>query len=127
MLAKLFKGELSLRETFWVFGLPGLIILKIAVSVFGSLLLKKINGMSILYFYTHHFHPFYTPKLTILWTLCYLSSILLLIWFSVNILIGLWKSSAEYNKSLWLRYLARFFMALAVFLVWDSIQFRPLF
>ena len=119
MLAKLFKGELSLRETFWVFGLPGLIILKIAVSVFGSLLLKKINGMSTLYFYT--------PKLTILWTLCYLSSILLLIWFSVNILIGLWKSSAEYNKSLWLRYLARFFMALAVFLVWDSIQFRPLF
>ncbi len=127
MLSKLFKGELSLKETFWVFGIPGLIIIKVIVAVMGNLLLKQIKGMSILYYYTNHFHPFYTPKLTILWTLCYLSSLLLLAWFSANILIGTWKSAAAYDKSIWLRQLARFFMALAVFLVWNSIQFRPLF
>lgn len=127
MLAKLFKGELSLKETFWLFGLPGLIILKIMVSVTGGLLLKQTKGMSMLYYYTHHFHPFYTPKLTILWTLFYLSSLLLLVWFSVNIMVGTWKSSSAYDKSNWLSQLARIFMALAIFLVWETVNFRPLF
>ena len=31
--------------------------------------------------------------------------------------IGTWRSSAEYNRSLWFRHLARIFMILIVFVV----------
>ena len=74
MLSKLFKGELSLKATFWKFGILGLIILKLAVRIFGSLLAGHIKGVSIVEFFTRYFHPIYSSKLSILWTLCYLSS-----------------------------------------------------
>lgn len=72
MLSKLFKGELSLKATFWKFGILGLIILKLAVRIFGSLLAGHIKGVSIVEFFTRYFHPIYSSKLSILWTLCYL-------------------------------------------------------
>lgn len=127
MFSKLFKGELSLTATFWKFGILGLIILTLAVKVFGALLLGYIKGASIFEFYIRHFHPIYSPKLSILWTLCYVSSLLVLVFYSWNIISAVWKSSAAYDKSIWLSYLARLFILLAVVLVWSSIKFRPFF
>lgn len=127
MLSKLFKGELSLKATFWKFGILGLIILKLAVRIFGSLLAGHIKGVSIIEFFTRYFHPIYSSKLSILWTLCYLSSLLILAVYSWYIIGAVWKSSAAYDKSLWLRNLARLFILLFVAVIWGSIEFRPFF
>lgn len=127
MLSKLFKGELSLKVTFWKFGVLGLIILSLAVKIFGALLLGHIKGVSIIEFYTRYFHPIYSSKLSILWTLCYLSSLLVLAVYSWQIVSAVWKSSAEYDKSVWLRHLSRLFILLTVVLVLGSVNFRPFF
>ena len=127
MLSKLFKGELPLGATFWKFGILGLIILKLAVSLFGKLLLGYLKGGSILVFFTRYFHPIYSSKLSILWTLCYLSGLLLLAFYSWKIIGAVWKSSAEYDKSIWLRQLSRLFIVVLVALVWGSLDFRNFF
>lgn len=127
MLSKLFKGELSLAVTFWKFGVLGLIIIKLAIKLFGILLLGYTKSVSIVEYFTRYFHPIYSPKLSILWTLCYASSLLILIFYSWNIVLAVWKSSAAYDKSVWLRHLARFFIVLAVVAIWSSINFRPFF
>lgn len=127
MLSKLFKGELDLKITFWKFGILGLIILKLAVKLFGNLLQGHIQGVSIYKFFTGYFHPIYSSKLSILWTLCYLSSLIILFFYSWNIIAAVWRSSAAYDKSIWLRHLARLFIVVAVAAVWGSINFRPFF
>lgn len=127
MLSKLFKGELPLGATFWKFGVLGLIILRLAVVLFGKLLLGHLKGASIIAFFTRYFHPIYSSKLSILWTLCYLSTLLLLAFYSWKIIAAVWKSSAEYDKSVWLRQLSRLFIVLMVVLVWGSLNFNSFF
>ena len=69
MLSKLFKGELSLKATFWKFGILGVIILKLAVRIIGSLLAGHIKGVSIVEFFTRYIQHIYSSKLSILLTM----------------------------------------------------------
>ena len=124
MLTKLFKGELSLGATFWKFGILGLIILHFALRMFASLLATHLKGRTIYDFFMHHFHIVYTSKLSILWTLCYVSSLLILAFYSYKIIIAVWRCAANYDKSVWLAQLARIGILLAVFLVWSRILVR---
>lgn len=127
MLSKLFKGELELKVTFWKFGIIGLIIFKILVKVFGTLLFGHLRGKSIVDFFWHYFNPIFSSKLSILWTLCYLSTLILMAFFTWNIILGVWRSSAAYDKSVWLSQLARIGILLFSALIWGSINFRPFF
>lgn len=127
MASKLFKGELDLKITFWKYGVVGLIVLKIAVRIFGILLEGYLKGNTILTYFTRYFHPIYSPKLSILWTLCYVSSLLVMLFYSWNIVIAVWRSSAAYDKSIWLRHLSRLFILLLVVLIWSSVNLSPIF
>ena len=79
MFAKLFKGELSLAATFWKFGVLALIILHYALKMFASLLTSYLKGKTILNFFLNDFHFIYTPKLSLLWALCYIATFIILI------------------------------------------------
>ena len=124
MLAKLFKGELSLGATFRKFGIFGLVILHYALKMFASLLASHLKGRTIYDFFMHHFHIVYTSKLSLWWALCYMSTFLLLIFYSYKMIIAVWRSAAKYDKSIWLAQLARLGILLAVFLVWYPILMR---
>ncbi len=124
MLDKLFKGELSLGATFWKFGVLGLIILHFAMRTFASLLAGHLKGRTIYDFFMHHFHIVYTSKLSILWALCYMSTFAILVFYSYKIIIAVWLSSKNYNKSVWLVQLARLGILAMVFLVWGRILVR---
>ena len=124
MLTKLFKGELSLGATFWKFGVLGLIILHFALKMFASLLGGYLKGRTIYDFFMHHFHFVYTPKLSILWALCYISTFAILIFYSYNIVLAVWRCSKNYNKSIWLVQLSRLGILLMVFLVWSRFLIR---
>lgn len=121
MLEKLFKGELSLGATFWKFGVLGLIILHFALKTFAGLLAGYLKGRTIYDFFMHHFHIVYTSKLSILWTLCYISTFAILVFYSYKIVVAVWRCSKSYDKSIWLVQLSRIGIVLMVALVWSRI------
>ena len=41
MFKKLLDGELSLKDTFWKFGVVGLVFVNMLVRIFGSMLAQK--------------------------------------------------------------------------------------
>ena len=124
MLAKLFKGELSLGETFWKYGIIGLIVLKYITKFFGHLLDVFLQGRTIYNFFFYHFNPISSSKLSILWTLCYISCLLGLAAYSWNIMRAVWRSSANYDKSGILRFLARVCIVGMVGFIWYTVLFR---
>lgn len=121
MLSKLFKGELSLAATFWKFGVLGLIVIKLAVQLFEKLLSGYIPSGSIYNFFMYRFHPIYSSKMSIFWTLWYISSLLVLAAYSWNIVLGVWRSANNYDKSVWLSFLAKAGILGLLFVIWSSV------
>ena len=124
MLAKLFKGELSLGATFWKYGVLGLIILYYALKMFASFLASYLKGRTIYDFFMHHFHFVYTSKISLWWALCYVATFLLLLSYSYKIIIAVWRSAANYDKSIWLAWLARIAIVLLVVFIWYPMVVR---
>lgn len=118
MTGKLFKGELSLGATFWKYGVLMLVILHYALKMFASLLSSYLKGKSITQFFLTEFHFVYTSKLSLLWTLCYIATFIILVVYSYKIIVAVWRCSQNYTKSIWLAHLARLGILLSVFMAW---------
>lgn len=118
MFAKLFKGELSLGATFWKFGVLVLIVLHYALKMFASFLSSYLKGKTIVQFFLNEFHFVYTPKLSLLWVLCYIATFLILVIYSYKIIVAVWRCSKTYEKSIWLVHLSRIGILLSVFMTW---------
>lgn len=105
-------GELSLTDTFWKFGVLGLPVIAVLVRIIGKMLYRKLNNFTILAYYVspHSRTEFSTAILTIF----YLSLVSFMFFYALALVLGTWRSSAEYNRSLWFRHLARIFMVLMV-------------
>ena len=115
MFKKLIDGELSLKDTFWKFGVLGMLAVHLVVKVLGTMLFHKLRGLTILGYYTTRKYGLETS--TVILTILYFSSLCFLLFYAGSMVIGTWRSSAEYNRSLWFRHLARIFMILIVFVV----------
>ena len=118
MFEKLFKGELSIGASFWKYGVLILIILHYALRMFASLLSSYLKGKSIVQFFLNDFHFVYTPKLSMLWTLCYIATFIILVVYSYKIIVAIWRCSENYAKSVWLIHLSRLGILVAVFMTW---------
>ncbi len=115
MFKKLIGGELSLKDTFWKFGVLGMLTVHLVVKILGTMLYHKLRGLTILGYYTTRKYGLETS--TVILTILYFSSLCFLLFYAVSMVIGTWRSSAEYNRSLWFRHLARIFMILIVMVV----------
>lgn len=115
MFKKLIDGELSLKDTFWKFGVLGMLVVHLMVKIFGTMLYHKLRGLTIAAYYTTRKYGLETS--TVILTILYFSSLCFLLFYAGSMVIGTWRSSAEYNRSLWFRHLARIFMILIVFFV----------
>ena len=115
MFKKLIDGELSLKDTFWKFGVLGMLAVHLVVKILGTKLIHKLRGLTILGYYTTRKYGLETS--TVILTILYFSSLCFLLFYAGSMVIGTWRSSAEYNRSLWFRHLARIFMILIVFVV----------
>ena len=115
MFKKLIDGELSLTDTFWKFGVLGMLAVHLVVKILGTMLFHKLRGLTILGYYTTRKYGLETS--TVILTILYFSSLCFLLFYAGSMVIGTWRSSAEYNRSLWFRHLARIFMILIVFVV----------
>ena len=108
------NGELSLKDTFWKFGVIGLILFVFVVRLFERLLLAKTMGVGLLQYYTRYFTPINPDGTAILLTLCYLSGIVLFLCFCIILLKSVWKSAAAYQKSPVLASFAKLFTLLLI-------------
>ena len=115
MFKKLIDGELSLKDTFWKFGVLGTLTLHLLVKIFGKMLFHKLRGLTILSYYTTRQYGLETSTVTL--TILYFSSLCFLLFYCGSLIIATWRSSAEYNRSLWFRHLARIFIILIVGIV----------
>lgn len=115
MFKKLIDGEPSLKDTFWKFGVLGMLAVHLVVKILGTMLFHKLRGLTILGYYTTRKYGLETS--TVILTILYFSSLCFLLFYAGSMVIGTWRSSAEYNRSLWFRHLARIFMILIVFVV----------
>ena len=115
MFKKLIDGELSLKDTFWKFGVLGMLAVHLVVKILGTMLFHKLRGLTILGYYTTRKYGLETS--TVILTILYFSSLCFLLFYAGSMVIGTWRSSAEYNRSLWFRHLARIFMILIVSVV----------
>ena len=115
MFKKLIDGELSLKDTFWKFGVLGMLAVHLVVKILGTMLFHKLRGLTILGYYTTRKYGLETS--TVILTILYFSSLCFLLFYAGSMVSGTWRSSAEYNRSLWFRHLARIFMILIVFVV----------
>ena len=118
MVEKLFKGELSLGATFWKYGVLVLIILHYALKMFASFLSSYLKGKTIVQFFLNDFHLVYTSKLSLLWTLCYIATFIILVVYSYRIIVAVWRCTSNYSKSIWLVHLSRLGILFAVFMTW---------
>ncbi len=127
MFKKLVNGELSLGVTFWKFGIIGLLVLALANKFSAAMLIRYTGSVSLFNYFLHYFHPIYSSKMSILWTLCYLSSLLVLSVYTVMVFKGVWRASAAYDKSSWLGGLSRIFVVVFILVIWSAVRFRPFF
>ncbi len=115
MYQKLVNGEFGLKETFWKFGVLGIIITDFIVKAFGGFLAKKLAGISILTYYTKYFNPLKMDSALLILTVCYFVSLAFFLFYCVSVVRGVWKSSEAYERSIWLRHIARILTLLLVF------------
>ena len=107
MYKKLLAGELSLGETFWKFGILGGVLGYFIVYVLGSILSPQLHGYSIYVYYTQYYNPLRNGSDILLSTICYLTCLVIFSVYIISVILGVWRSSAEYDKSTFLKYLAR--------------------
>lgn len=113
MLKKLLSGEFSVKETFWKFGLLGVFFFRMSSKIFESLLYSRIKGLSITDYYLGYFNPVHPDIFAIFWTLCYIFSTLFFVYYSIAVVLGIWRSTNDFERSALLKFIIR--MAMLVY------------
>ena len=116
MYKKLIAGELSLGETFWKFGILGGLLGYFVVRIFGSILAPQLHGYSIYAYFTRYYNPLRSGSDILLSTVCYLTSLGVFCWYIFSVILGVWRSSAEYDKSVFFKYLSRIIIVFLAYL-----------
>lgn len=116
MFKKLLKGDYGFAQTFWKYGVLGLLLLSVINRFAHALLYRSLNGANLMAYYTRYFTPLKFDSAIITYTVVYVASSLLLVFYSISILLAVWNSSADYDKSIWLRYISRLFIFGAVYM-----------
>lgn len=114
MLKKLLSGEFSVKETFWKFGLLGVFFFRVCVKVFESLLDSRIKGLSIIDYYLRNFNPVHPDIFAIFWTLCYVFSSIFFVYYSIAVVLGIWRSTKDFDRSALLKFIIRMVMLVYV-------------
>ena len=116
MFGKLIYGQFSLKETFWKFGVLGIFGCSLVTKIFKTFLLKHLKGVSLSAYYTHYFSPLNMDNTMLFFTIAYFVCAFALSVYSIMVLFGVWRSAAEYDKSIWMRHIAKVMILLIIYL-----------
>ncbi len=115
MFGKLIYGQFSLKETFWKFGVLGIFFCALITRCFKSFLMQHLNGISLGTYYTQYFSPLKMDNTMLFLTIGYFLFAFVLCVYCVMVLFGVWRSAAEYDKSIWMRHLAKLFILAVIY------------
>ena len=121
MIKKLIAGELSLADTFWKFGVLGMCVRLFVVRFLGSLLAGKLHVISLYMYFSRYFSLFNIDTTLVILSFCYLICLAAFVWYSVVLLLGIWRSSDKYDKSVWLRYVSRLATLFLLFICYQIV------
>lgn len=121
MYKKLIAGEFGLKDTFWKYGVMGILAGLLIVKMFGALLAPLLAGISIYKYYKVYFNPLTMNTSILVYTVCYLTSLFVFVVYNISMVFAVWRSSATYERSTWLRHISRLLILLIVYVCLRSV------
>ncbi|MBP5614962.1 MAG: hypothetical protein J6X42_00185 [Alphaproteobacteria bacterium] len=121
MFAKILHGQFELKQMFWKYGVWGLFIQTFILYLFRIFLIHKLNGLTLSQYYKTVFTFINMDNMMLFLTITYLTLLAFLTFYSIILIMGIWRSSNEYDKSIWLRHIARLFTLVIVFLAFKVV------
>lgn len=115
MFGKLIYGQFSLKETFWKYGVLGVFGCSLVTKIFKMFLLKHLKGVSLGVYYTRYFSPLNMDNTMLFLTIAYFVCAFALTVYCIMVIFGVWRSAAEYDKSVWMRHIAKLMILLTVY------------
>ena len=115
MYKKLLAGEYGLASTFWKFGVLGTLFALFVVKILGSLLVPQLGGLSIYEYFSSYFNPITMGFGVVAYTVCYLTSLFILLAYNLTMILAVWRSSKSYERSTALGHIAKFLMLLIAY------------
>ena len=109
MFKKMIAGELSMGETFWKFGVLFLMVLTFVAKVFEKLFYRYSGGYDLISFFKYSFKIMGGNNTPVFWALCYAASLVGILYYAINYMGGIWRSSAKYERSSFLKVMVRLF------------------
>ena len=121
MFAKILHGQYSLKEMFWKYGIWGLFIQVFVLYLLRIFLIHKLKGLRLFEYYKTVFSLVNMDTAMVVLTVAYFALLAFLTFYAIILVMGIWRSSNEYEKSNWLRHLARIFILICVFLAYKIV------
>ena len=85
----------------------GIFACSLVTKIFKMFSLKQLKGVSLGTYYTHYFSPLNMDNTMLFLTIGYFVCAFALSVYSIMVLFGVWRSAAEYDKSVWMRHIAK--------------------
>lgn len=121
MFAKILHGQFELKEMFWKYGVWGEFLITFIMYLVRIFLIHNLNGMRLGEYYSKVFSFINMDRPVLFLTIIYFTLLAFLTFYSIILVMGIWRSSAEYDKSVWLRHLARLFILVVVFFAYKAV------
>lgn len=123
MFGNLFHGKYSLKETFWKYAFLWVFIISFITCVFKILLKHKIGNIGLVSYYTNVFSFLKMDNMALFLTIAYGALFLACLFYFIVVIFGVFRSSAEYEKSVWMRHIARILTLVIVYYAFLMVRF----
>lgn len=121
MFAKILHGQFDLKEMFWKYGVLGLAFICFVTAIFRAFLVEKLNGMTLGYYFRVVFSLVNMDTAIVVLTVIYFTLLVFLLFYAIILILGVFRSSAEYDKSVWLRHISRILIIALVYVAFKSV------
>lgn len=121
MFAKILHGQFELRQMFWKYGVWGVSLITFIMYLFRIFLIHRLNGLKLGEYYSKVFSFINMDNTMLFLTISYFTLLAFLTFYSIILVMGVWRSSAEYDKSVWLRHIARLLILGIVFMAYKIV------
>ncbi len=116
MFAKIFHGQYELRQMFWKYGVWFIFLMSSVTFGIRFFLVHHLKGMTLSNYFKNVFSINNIDSTIIGLTMTYFIMLFILSFYNLIWICGIWRSSAEYDKSIWLRHLTRLASLLLIFI-----------
>lgn len=107
MFAKIFHGQFDLKQMFWKYGVWFIFLISAVTYGVRIFLVSHLKGMTLSHYFKNVFSINNIDSTLIGLTMTYFIMLFILSFYNLIWICGIWRSSAEYDKSVWLRHLTR--------------------